>query len=177
MSLTPSPAHQRRRPASLAIATLLLTLALASACSADDTSDADTPGATPTTVAQGDQRVVTARIEGIYAASASVEFDEVQILTGDEARRAAVDAGAIEEGEDLPNDYWLHDDSTATERLTVDPAATVFIYDCSAACEPVAVDLGAFLRGEVQPYGGDHAVVEITITGEMITSVVEIYLP
>jgi hypothetical protein len=123
------------------------------------------------------QRELTARIKEIYTASASIEFDELDILSGEEARQEAIAAGAIEPGEDLPNDVWIRDDHDVTERLTVDPTAVVWIYDCTRGCERVQVDLGAFLRHEIQPYGGDFAVWEITITGEMITSLLEVYLP
>lgn len=179
MAPTPSSGTptRRRRVLTPALVGFLLTVSLVTACGSDDTSDASSPTTSSTTPAATDERVVTARLVGIYAASASIELDEVEILTGDEARRAAVEAGDIDEGEDLPNDYWIRDESDATERLTVDPEATVTLYDCSGGCEPVAVDLGAFLRGEAQPYGGDHPIVEITVRGGMITSLAEVYLP
>ncbi len=135
------------------------------------------PGLAPEAPVEGDQREVTARIKEIYTASASIEFDELVILTGEEARQFAIEAGEIEPGEDVPNDVWLRDANDATERVTVDPVAVVWVYDCTGGCERVQVDLGAFLRHEVQPYGGDFAVWEITITGEMVTSLLEVYLP
>jgi predicted small secreted protein len=140
-------------------------------------SGSDQPGPVSEAPGEGDQRELTARIKEIYTASASIEFDELDILSGEEARQEAIAAGAIEPGEDLPNDVWIRDDHDVTERLTVDPTAVVWIYDCTRGCERVQVDLGAFLRHEIQPYGGDFAVWEITITGEMITSLLEVYLP
>ncbi len=135
------------------------------------------PAPTAEPPAEGDQRVVTARIKEIDTASASIELDELEILTGEEARQAAIEAGEIEPGENVPNDVWLRDTDATTERLTIDPDALVWVYDCTAGCEQVQVDLGAFLRHEVEPYGGELAVWEITITGDVITSVLEVYLP
>jgi hypothetical protein len=158
---------------------ILAVMMLAVACGNDDT-DSSTDTTAPSPVAgpvDGDQLELTARIKEIYTASASIEFDELDILTGEEARQAAVEAGAIEPDEDLPNDVWLRDDSDATERATVDPGAVVWIYDCTGACERVQVELGAFLRHEIEPFGGDDAVWEITITDGMISSLLEVYLP
>ncbi|HSJ26763.1 MAG TPA: hypothetical protein VLB67_01020 [Acidimicrobiia bacterium] len=158
---------------------VLLVVTLTAACGTGDTGaiGTDTPVGSAPENPGGDQRELTARIKEIYTASASIEFDELDVLTGDDARRAAIEAGAIEPGEDVPNDVWLLEGDDVTERFTVDPAAVVWIYDCTGACERVRVDLGAFLRHEVQPYGGDFAVWEITITEGMITSLLEVYLP
>jgi hypothetical protein len=173
-----------RRLRALALAGLFAVLAVAAACGDDDGAAPTTepPSTQPSTSepeapGEGDQRELTARIVEIYTASASIELDEVEVLSGEEAKQAAVDAGAIEPGEDLPNDVWIRDDSNATERFTVDPAAVVWIYDCSAGCERVEVELSAFLRNEVAPYGGDTAVWEVTLTDGMISSLLEVYLP
>jgi hypothetical protein len=176
---TPGADRQTRLPRVVAFTVLLAVVALAAACGDDDTTAAGSTssGPAPEAPVEGDQRELTARIKEIYTASASIEFDELDILTGEEARQAATEAGEIEPGEDVPNDVWLRDDDDATERVTVDPAAVVWIYDCTGACERVQVDLGAFLRNEILPYGGDFAVWEITITGGMITSLLEVYLP
>jgi hypothetical protein len=177
---TPGAAAQTPLVRIVAVAILLAIVAFATACGDDDSTPAADDGVPGTDVEapiEGDQREVTARIKEIYTASASIEFDELEILTGDEARQAAIDAGDIEPGEDVPNDVWLRDDSDATERLTVDPAAVVWVYDCTGGCERVQVDLDEFLRNEIEPYGGDGAVWEITITGETISSLLEVYLP
>ena len=175
-SPTVHPAR-RQRLTRLVSGVVVLAVVALGGCGDDDTTADTTVPPTVEVPAEGDQRELTARLTEIDTASASVELDEVDVLTGEEARQAAIEAGEIGADEDLPNDVWIRDDSDATERVPVDPEAVVWIYDCTGACERVQVDRDAFLRNEIQPFGGDGAVWEITITEAMVTSLLEVYLP
>jgi hypothetical protein len=166
------------------LASIALTVALAAACGDDETASPATtiPTTTvaeitvPTTV-PAESRTVSGRIVEIYAASASFEIDEVEILSGDEALAAAREAGVIGPDEDLPNDFYILDRSTDTERFTVSPDATVWIYDCSGGCELTEVALADFLNGRIEPFGGDGAVWTVDITDGVATAIAEVYLP
>jgi hypothetical protein len=47
--------------------------------------------------------------------SRSIRVDYLEMLTGEEARAAAVEDGAISPGEDLPNDYYIRNQTTPGE--------------------------------------------------------------
>jgi hypothetical protein len=123
------------------------------------------------------RRVLTGRVVEVYAASASVELDPLEVLSGEEARQAAVRAGELPEGEELPNDVYLHDPDASTERYTVDPEASVEVYDCRQGCGLVPVALADLLNGRVEPYGGRHTVWTLTLVDDRITTMAEVYLP
>lgn len=59
--------------------------------------------------------------------SAAVEFDRAEFLTGAEATSAAVQAGDIDAGETVPNDYYIVNDSRATGTLALAKDVRVII--------------------------------------------------
>jgi hypothetical protein len=124
-----------------------------------------------------DERVVTARLVTIDAAARTISFVELDVLTGEDARDAAVDAGAISPGEDVPNDYWLREVDAGEVRLPIDPAASVVVQDCTYGCRPVAVELADFLRAVEGGGTRGSGVLELTITGGRVTRLVELYFP
>jgi hypothetical protein len=124
-----------------------------------------------------DERVVTARLVAVDAAGRTMTFVELEVLTGEDANDAAVEAGAISPGEDVPNDYWLREVDAGEVRLPIDPAASVAVQDCTYGCRPVAVELADFLRAVEGGGTGGSGVLELTIAGGRITRVVELFFP
>lgn len=173
MSTTPTIVRRRPRlaPALLAVAALLGVLAATSLVSS---ADDDRPPASA-----GPDGTFTARAVDVFAASASVLLDEVEVLSGEEARRAAVDDGELPEGEDLPNDVYVRDVPGAERRVTVDPGAEVQLIACEldAPCDLAEVPLADFLQGRARASSGDHAVFTVTVEGGALVSIVEVYLP
>lgn len=57
----------------------------------------------------------------------AVELDVAEMLSGDEANEAAIAAGDIEEGDTVPNDYYIVNDDKATTRFSLSDAVKVTI--------------------------------------------------
>lgn len=55
-----------------------------------------------------------------------LSIDYAEMLTGPEAIAAAVEAGYIEPGEDLPNDYFIRNQNPLKREFKVSPSVTVF---------------------------------------------------
>jgi hypothetical protein len=105
-----------------------------------------------------------------------VTMDLVQVLSGEAARKAARDAGALDADGTLPNDVFVKDLGT---RVTVAIAGDggFQVYDCSAGCELVGTTLDALVDGTTSPYGGPNAHVAFRVGSGEVVSLVEIYLP
>lgn len=116
----------------------------------------------------------------------TIWVDRAEILTGQEAHEAAVEAGVITEDEELPNDVFISnpdrqyepvpfaDDATVTVLSGVEPGATLEVatadllglYDGTYAGEPV--------------YGiipGEPIAMTLVLEDGLITSAEAVYLP
>lgn len=81
-----------------------------------------------------------------------LSFDDAEMLTGDDARQAAVDAGLIEPGEDVPNDFFIaNPDPTAVE-LQVASGAEFFVL---SGMDP-GVELVTDIDGIESLYSGSY---------------------
>jgi hypothetical protein len=105
-----------------------------------------------------------------------VTMDLVQVLSGEAARKAARDAGALDADGTLPNDVFVKDLGT---RVTVAIAGDggFQVYDCSAGCELVGTTLDALVAGTTRPYGGANAHFGFRVGDGEVVSLVEVYLP
>jgi hypothetical protein len=105
-----------------------------------------------------------------------VTMDLVQVLSGEAARKAAKDAGALDADGTLPNDVFVKDLGT---RVTVAIAGDggFQVYDCSAGCELVGTTLDALVAGTTRPYGGANAHFAFRVGDGEVVSLVEVYLP
>jgi hypothetical protein len=110
--------------------------------------------------------------------------DPAEFLSGEEARQAAVEAGVIEEGEDLPNDFFIRDESDAASVVPIAEAAgfaLLLFEDGTPAETPVDFDefVAALDGSNPDVYGVMDGVIPATITIEdgEIVSVVQAYLP
>ncbi len=110
--------------------------------------------------------------------------DPARMLTGEEARRAAVEAGVIEEGEDLPNDFFILDESDATSVVPIASAAefALLLFEDGSPVE-TPVDYAEFVAvldgSNPDVYGVVDGVIPATVTIEegQVTGVVQTYLP
>ena len=87
-----------------------------------DTCDSQTVGGAVTNLGDG-------RWFGYIKAidTFAVEFDVAEWLSGDEANEAAIAAGYIEEGDTVPNDYYIVNDDKTTARFSLSNAVKVTI--------------------------------------------------
>ena len=73
-----------------------------------------------------------------------VSFDDAQMLAGEAARQAAVDAGLLEPGEDLPNDFFIANHDETSIELTVSDGAEFFVLS--------GIDLGVELVTDIDGF-------------------------
>jgi hypothetical protein len=76
-----------------------------------------------------------------------------------------------------PNGFRIRDaaDEVRQGRLGADVTASVI--DCSQACEPRDVDLGAIAGGAARPFNGEFALFDVAVRDGEVTSVEERYTP
>lgn len=115
-----------------------------------------------------------------------VTIDLAEILTGEEARRAAVEAGVIEEGEDLPNDFFIHDPDDEIEILTLADDAVIKVLSAMTPETYLSIDAatleslfnGSYTGEPVYGISPDvSAPMDITVEDGLITSIESVYLP
>lgn len=140
----------------------------------------DGPGVIPiASPASSDAETFAGRLAIVDATAGRVELSVVEVLSGEEAREAAVLAGDLPAGEDLPNDVYIRDVPEAPRSLAIDAQADVEIVDCSGTdgCQLRPVAVADLLTATVRPLNGDAAVWSITTEGGTVTTLAEIYLP
>lgn len=115
-----------------------------------------------------------------------VTIDLAEILTGEEARKAAVDAGVIEEGEDVPNDFFIHDPDDEVEALTLADDAVIRVLSGMTPETYLTIDAatleslfnGSYSGEPVYGISPDLAVpMDITVEDGFITIIESVYLP
>ena len=120
------------------------------------------------------------------AGEMTLGIDLAEMLTGEEAKTAAIEDGVIAEGEDLPNDFYIDNDEQVLELLNVRDEAQVALISGSDTSEKVLVD--AAILAEV--YEGTHSgeplygvssgtpiAMEVTITDGLASGGEAVYLP
>jgi hypothetical protein len=132
------------------------------------------PAAKPTTSAALRDGAYEGRLVRIDRQHVTVDL--VQILSGEAARKAAKEAGDLDEDGTLPNDVYVKD---LGKRVTVAVAGDggFQVYDCSAGCELVGTTLQALVDGSTKPYGGANAHFTLRVDHGEVVSLVEVYLP
>ena len=183
---------RRRAAATLA---LVLGLVLAVGCGDDDESTTDTTGATTTstpagstTTASGDGPSTTALeppndlladgdhfgfITTLVVGDETVtgQFDLAQLLTGDEAHAAALQAG------EEPMDFFVSNINPKLRPIQVAPGAQVlvvdYVGDCCEAKSTTIVDFVADRDAD----GEERTPVHLTVTGGIVTAITEQYFP
>lgn len=112
--------------------------------------------------------------------------DLAEMLSGQEAHDAAVEAGVITEDEDLPNDFFIRNEAVVLElmkfsddaEIKVISAVDVSSYVDVTAEQLVALYNGTYVGSEV--YGvavGQPIAMDIVVENGEIVSAVAVYLP
>jgi hypothetical protein len=170
---------------------VLLTLATAvAACGgADDTTTTSAPPTTVTTAPALPAWLEDGEHFGFIrdVGEGVLIFDRADLLSGEAALEAAREDGAIGEGEELMNDFYIDNDDAETSELALDPDATIEIlgFDASNAIEATTVtpetfeDLWAGTEDPNEFYGFvvGELPVTVTVSGGVVTAVTQQYLP
>jgi hypothetical protein len=173
--------NSKRRLAVVALVTTMLV-----ACSGAGSEDGTT-----TTVAQG-QPVA----DGTWFAFVTVGEDETgemtlgidlaEMLSGEEARVAAVEDGVIAEGEDLPNDLYIDNDEEVLELLHVSEGAQFDLTSGLDSSEKIHIDASILAMVYEGTYTGDPLygvsagtpiAMDVTISDGLVSDGQAVYLP
>ncbi|HEX6301513.1 MAG TPA: hypothetical protein VF148_13700 [Acidimicrobiia bacterium] len=113
-------------------------------------------------------------------------IDLAEMLTGEEARTAAIEDGEIAEGEDLPNDFYIDNDEQVLELLHVAGDAQFALISGSDTSEKILVDAPIFAEVYEGTYSGEPLygvpsgtpiAMEVTITDGLVSGGDAVYLP
>jgi hypothetical protein len=116
----------------------------------------------------------------------AIRFDRAEFLTGDAADEAAIEAGAIEAGEEVPNDYFIRNGNDLTVGLSVAGGVEVTAVRCPTSCrEGVAGDFEAFAsafadggqKSLLDDYRGARSQSWLEVSGGEVVRIDEQYLP
>lgn len=116
-----------------------------------------------------------------------VVIDTAEWLSGEEARKAAIEDGVIAEGEDLPNDFYIRNSDSGTIEIAVAPEANakVLVFDANGAIVDEEIELNELAVAFTGAYAG-HTIyglvagefpVDIEVDGGVVTSIEQVYLP
>lgn len=111
-----------------------------------------------------------------------ISIDYAEMLTGEEARDAAIEEGLIGPDEDLPNDYFITNENTKKREFTVSPSVSVATSTLlgGGMDEPSNwVEFTSFWS-DSPPEGAGHLHLMpwwIERTGTEVISIMEQYLP
>jgi hypothetical protein len=158
------------------------------ACGTGTDTTTTTPPESPITTAPTTTTAPSASVEafGAIVALASdgtaITVDLAEMLSGEEARQAAVADRVIEEGEDLPNDFYIRSLGVTEDfALAADAVINLQGFDADGSPTPVPVTVAEFVvayeSGFADPtwYGGDY--FEIVVAGETVVEATQVYLP
>ncbi len=110
-----------------------------------------------------------------------ISIDYAQMLTGEEARQAAIAAGAIGPDEELDNDYYIVNDNTKKRQFTVSTSATIATSTFGDGMDQPATwaQFKSFWSA-TPPAGAEHLHEVpwwIERNGSVVISIAEQYLP
>jgi len=113
-----------------------------------------------------------------------LSIDYAEMLTGEEAVAAAIEAGEIAPGEDLPNDYFIRNTNPQKREFQVAASAVITTATLSGGSpdEPQPATWAAFMSfwSDTPPQGGEHLYMVpwwIERDGPVVISIAEQYLP
>jgi hypothetical protein len=110
-------------------------------------------------------------------------FDLAQWFTGEEANVAAVQDGFIEEGDTVPNDYYVRNSNTMLRTVTISDEVEIILSTWDRKNIPVekSVDFPTLARIFGSPKRWERGVLRsgywITVSDGVITSIEEQYVP
>ncbi|MFH0915070.1 MAG: hypothetical protein V1912_01310 [bacterium] len=110
-----------------------------------------------------------------------ISIDYAEMLTGEEAKAAAVEAGDIAPGEDLPNDYFIRNINSQKREFTVAASASITTATLGGGMdEPVTWAQFKSFWAASPPAGTEHLHIMpwwIERDGYKVVSIAEQYLP
>jgi hypothetical protein len=116
----------------------------------------------------------------------TVGVDLADMLSGEEARAAAVEDGQIGEGEDLPNDFYIDNDEEVLELLHVSDDAQFDLISATDISQKVLVDAETLAEVYEGTYSGEPIygippgtpiAMDVTITDGLVSGADAVYLP
>lgn len=120
------------------------------------------------------------------AGAMTLGIDLAEMLSGDEAVQAAVEDGAIAEGEVLPNDFYIDNDDVVMELLHADEDAVFALISGEDTAVAVEVDREAFAEVYNGTYTGEPLygilaqtpiAMEVEVADGLVTGATAVYLP
>ncbi|MGD2060069.1 MAG: hypothetical protein PVF87_04325 [Acidimicrobiia bacterium] len=112
--------------------------------------------------------------------------DRAEMLSGEEARRAAVADGVIAEGEDLPNDFYIRNPETVAELVPPGDEVEILLISSTDTAQmlPVSpVELQQIYAGTHPAQDGFYVAanqpipMDVTVSGGEIAALSQVYLP
>ena len=111
-----------------------------------------------------------------HAGETAITFDEIEVLSGQEAAAARSQDGEppVEDGLDIP---YLRNPTEEAYEIPVAADVQVQVFDCSAECQLVDWDYGDLVSGTPLPYGNAETPFTVTVHDGEVVEITEIYLP
>lgn len=116
-----------------------------------------------------------------------LDVDQASLLTGAEAVAAAIEDGALAEGEDLPYGFYIRNESDASAgvKIAADATYTVLMFDGAGSLAETEIDHAELLAlyedesASQKVYGfiPEAFPVELTVADGVITGFEQVYLP
>lgn len=156
----------------------------------------ETGGSTTTTTADSPTTVVQPIADGTWFAFVTVGEDETgevtlgvdlaEMLSGEQAREAAIEDGVISEGEDLPNDFYIDNDDQVLELIHIADDAQFLLISGDDTSDRVALDSDLLAQVWEGTYDGGPIygvspstpiAMDVTITDGLVSGAEAVYLP
>ena len=183
-------ASKRHRLALVAAA--LAVAGLLAGCSGTTDQGTTTTQPPPPTQPPGEQPLP----DGEYFAYVTVGEDETgeiilgvdlaEMLTGEEARLAAIEAGVIEEGEDVPNDFFIDNPEVVMELVHLADDVEIMVISGTDTSQVITIDAAQLESLYEGTYSGEAVygiiaglpiAMELVVEGGVVTEAHAVYLP
>lgn len=124
-------------------------------------------------------------LKSIDLTTGDVTFDIAQWLSGDAANKAAVEDGVIEEGDGVPNDYYVRNNSKRLRSIVMREDTVITVARCAAECGQFTgsiAGLAASLKDTKPynldaPYRGQRAYYWLTVKDNVVQRIDEQFVP
>lgn len=119
-------------------------------------------------------------VTSVSVAESTVSIDVAELLTGDEAVKAAVADGALEPGEtSIPNDYYVRNRNPKVRVAPVGPSAGIGVLEDDGGPDISSASLAQLAASVAATSGedGPRLPVQFVATGGVIERIDEMYFP
>lgn len=108
-------------------------------------------------------------------------FDLAEFLSGDAANQAAIEDGAIQPGENAPNDYYIRNRNPRLRDVALSQGVQIILVNWANCCDTtvngVLADFAASFTTPDDVYHGAQSPYWLTVEGGFVTKIEEQYLP